>query len=171
MLKHVVLLIGLFWGSSAMAENIHTIEQHVPDAQLVGEARLKVLFWKVYDAKLYAKDGIWIQNQPFALSLKYLRDLEGQDIAKRSIEEMRKQGFDDEEAMTRWYDMLLKLIPDVTDTSTIIGIQDEDQTTILYHNDDLLGEVPEPLFTEWFFNIWLGEKTSEPKIRGKLIGG
>ena len=170
MLKHVVLLVALFWGTTTMAETTRLIEQHLPQAELVGEARLKVLFWNVYDAKLYAKGGVWKADEPFALSLKYLRDLDGEDIAKRSIEEMRKQDFDDEEAMTRWYDMLVKIIPNVSDTSTIVGIQNADKSTILYHNDDLLGEIPEPLFTQWFFNIWLGEKTSEQKIRRKLIG-
>ncbi len=171
MLRTIVLLLGLYWGTSAMAENTQIIEQHVPQAQLVGEARLKVLFWNVYDAKLYAGEGVWSSDTPFALSLKYLRNLDGADIAKRSIDEIRQQGFDDEDAMTRWYGTLVKIIPDVSDTSTIIGIQNAARGTILYHNNQLIGEVADPLFSQWFFNIWLGEKTSEPKIRRKLIGG
>ncbi|WP_371192923.1 chalcone isomerase family protein [Glaciecola sp. SC05] len=153
-----------------MAKSTQIIEQHVPKAKLVGKARLKVLFWNVYDSELYAQDGVWTPDQPFALSLQYLRDLQGRDIAKRSIEEMRKQGFSDEVAMTRWHDTLLNIIPNVSNNSTVVGIQDANKSTILYHNDNLLGEVSEPLFTEWFFNIWLGEKTSQPALRRQLLG-
>ncbi|MFT4937371.1 MAG: hypothetical protein ACI88A_000385 [Paraglaciecola sp.] len=170
MLRIIGLLLGLYWGASAMAANIELIEQHVPRAQLVGEARLTFLFWNVYDAKLYAAAGVWSSDLPFALSLKYLRDLDGADIAKRSIDEIRQQGFNDEDAMTRWYDMLIKIIPNVSATSTIVGIQNAEQGTILYHNNKLIGEVADPLFSQWFFNIWLGEKTSEPKMRKKLLG-
>ncbi|MFT4993526.1 MAG: hypothetical protein ACI965_000546 [Paraglaciecola sp.] len=170
MLRNIILILGLYWGASAMGQTIPLIEQYVPKAQLVGQARLKVLFWNVYDAKLYAAAGVWSSEMPFALSLKYLRDLDGADIAKRSIDEIRQQGFDDEQAMARWYDTLLKIIPDVSDASTIIGLRNAEGGTILYHNNQLIGEVAEPLFGRWFFNIWLGEKTSEPKLRSKLLG-
>ena len=153
-----------------MAENNDLIGQYVPEAELVGEARLKFLFWNVYDAKLHAKNGTWSSDAPFALSLKYLRDLSGEDIAKRSIDEIRLQGFNDEDTLASWHEILQGFIPDVSETSTIIGIQTEKSATVLYHNNQLIGQVDDPLFTLWFFSIWLSEKTSEPAMRRKLIG-
>ena len=38
---------------------------------LVGEARLKVLLWKVYDSALYTPSGSWLGAGPYQLSLTY----------------------------------------------------------------------------------------------------
>jgi hypothetical protein len=73
------------------------------DLVLLGESRLSVLFWDIYDAGLYVTDGIYDPNKPFALALSYLRPFSGSDIAERSIEEIRNQGSDDE-----YFQMLLK---------------------------------------------------------------
>ena len=87
---------------------------------LVGEARMQVLFWKVYDARLYAPGGLWSERTPFALSLTYLRDLHGNKIAERSIQEMRKQGFSDELTLARWFEELTLIIPDVGEQNEIV---------------------------------------------------
>ncbi len=137
---------------------------------LVGEARMEVLFWKVYDARLYAPGGSWSERTPFALSLTYLRDLQGDKIAERSIQEMRKQGFSDELTLARWYGELALIIPDVGDQNEIVGLADENAHTRFYLDGELIGEIKEPDFTRAFFAIWLGEKTSEPEFRDQLLG-
>ncbi len=170
LLKLLGLLAGLYWLAPAMANTSELIALHVPNAQLVGEGRMKVLFWNVYDAKLYAPEAHWSPEAPFALSLTYLRDIEGEEIARRSIEAMRQQGFQDEEILSRWYLTLRETFPDVSATSTIIGIQNAARGTIFYHNNELLGQMDEPLFTQAFFNIWFSENTSEPAMRSQLTG-
>ena len=42
---------------------------------LVGEARLKVFIWKVYDSALFTPSGRWQGGAPYQLSLHYLRDI------------------------------------------------------------------------------------------------
>lgn len=170
MIKAIGLLLSLYWGASAIANTSEVIALHLPNPQLVGESRLKVLFWNVYDAKLYASDANWSPEAPFALSLKYLREIEGEEIARRSIEEIRQQGFQDEEVLSRWYLTLRATFPDVNETSTIVGIQNANRGTIFYHNNELIGQIDDPLFTQSFFNIWFGESTSEPAMRRQLTG-
>ncbi len=136
----------------------------------VGEARLTVLFWDVYDARLYAPEGKWSADSSYALSLTYLRDLDGQKIAERSIKEIREQGFADEITLARWYEMLLAILPDVSDQNQIVGYADGDANTLFYLDGQLIGEIREPEFTRAFFDIWLGEKTSQPKLRDQLLG-
>ncbi|MEE4278512.1 MAG: chalcone isomerase family protein [Halieaceae bacterium] len=137
---------------------------------VVGEARMRVLFWDVYDARLLAPEGHYCEDQPFALSLTYLRKLDGDKIAARSVEEMRKQGVDDEAALQRWYTRLLAIIPDVGDQDEIVGVASADGSTRFFLDGNAIGRVDEPAFTQAFFSIWLGEATSEPKFRDNLLG-
>jgi hypothetical protein len=41
---------------------------------------------------------------------------------------------------------------------------------VFYSNGEEIGSVDDSEFTTSFFNIWLGEKTSEPKFRKALLG-
>jgi hypothetical protein len=68
-------MLCVFGVKSAMAD-LRTARIAVPDAELVGQGRLKFLFWNVFDASLYAPDGTWSRDEPFALSVPYLRDPE-----------------------------------------------------------------------------------------------
>jgi hypothetical protein len=138
--------------------------------QTVGEARMRVLFWDVYDARLLAPRGAYRDGQPFALALTYLRELDGEKIAARSIEEMRKQGVSDESALARWYDRLLRIIPDVGERDEIVGLAAPDGSTRFFLDGEPIGRVDEPGFTRAFFSIWLGETTSEPRLRDQLLG-
>ncbi len=136
----------------------------------VGTARMQVLFWKVYDATLLAPRGEYQSNEPFALSLTYLRKLDGEKIAARSIEEMRKQGFGDEDRLNRWYELLADIIPDVSESDEIVGLAADDGSTRFFLHGEPIGSVTEPEFTVAFFAIWLGDQTSEPALRDQLLG-
>jgi hypothetical protein len=137
---------------------------------VIGEARMQVLFWDIYDARLLAPGGRFDESEPFALSLTYLRNLEGEKIAARSIEEIRKQGITDEAVLDRWYRSLIEIIPDVRERDEIVGVAGEDRVTRFFLDGRLIGEVREPEFTRAFFDIWLGEKSSEPGLRDQLLG-
>lgn len=140
------------------------------EMQTVGEARMRVLFWDVYDARLLAPQGAYREDRPFALSLTYLRKLDGEKIAARSIEEMRGQGVTDETALNRWLAFLTSVIPDVRETDEIIGLAAADGSTRFFRDGALIGEIDDARFTRAFFDIWLGEKTSEPRLRDQLLG-
>ena len=167
-MKTIGILLVLL--TNQATADLQTARRYLPSAELVGQARMEYLFWDVYDAELYAPDGVWSENQPFALSLQYLLELDGEAIASRSVSEMRAQGFDDEAILARWYKAMREIFPDVDETTRITGIMDRNQHTRFYRNGSLIGEIDEPLFGEWFFNIWLSEKTSEPKMRERLLG-
>ncbi len=136
----------------------------------VGAARMQVLFWNIYDAVLFAPQGTWSDEGPYALALTYLRDLNGQAIAERSIEEIRRQGRTDEQTLRRWQKLLTEIIPDVRERDEITGFADEQAHTRFYLDGRLIGTVEEPEFTRAFFGIWLDETTSEPSLRARLLG-
>lgn len=144
--------------------------QLIPNAELVGAARLKYLLWDVYDAELYAPDGNWRADLPFALSLRYLLRLDGEEIADRSIQEMRKQGFSDDATLAAWTEQMRSIFPDVEKNARLVGIRTESGETHFHYNGAFIGEIKDPAFGQWFFSIWLSESTSQPRLRAQLLG-
>ncbi len=146
------------------------VSRYVENPQTVGKARLSVLFWDVYDATLYAPKGEYAAGKNFALTLHYLMEFKGDEIAERSVEEMRKQGFADEMKLAAWYSQMKAIFPDVKKGSVITGIYQPNKPTPFYADGVKLGEIQDAEFGRHFFDIWLSEKSSEPEIRRKLLG-
>ncbi len=156
--------------ASAVAKVPAFISRAIPNAQPAGHARLKFLWWDVYDATLYAPNGRWQPQQPFALTLHYLRDFSGADIADRSAQEIRGLGFRDEVRLAAWHTEMQNMFPDVRPDTRLTGIYLPEKPTVFYAQDTRLGHVPDPEFGRWFFAIWLSEDTSEPAFRRQLLG-
>ena len=63
------------------------------DLKKVGEAKLKVLFWDVYNSSLYSKTGEYqAEKFPQALKINYLRDIDAEDLIERTQDEWEKLG-------------------------------------------------------------------------------
>ena len=168
----VMLVVLCILPGPAIAESaMSTAARYIANPQKVGEAVLKYLFWDVYRVELFATPAGWRPDAPFALTLNYLRDFAGADIADRTISEMRGQGFSDEKTLADWRSRLLTIFPDVSEGTRLTGVRDSDGKTIFYLNGTKIGEIDDPSFTRPFFDIWLGEKTSEPALRRALLGG
>lgn len=150
--------------------DINIISRYVPQAQEVGSGRLRFLFWDVYDATLYAPDSQWSAKQPYALSISYLRKLSGKDIAQTSAEAIRDLGFPDEATLAEWHRLMLMIFPDVDENTTLIGMRNSIGQTIFYNNEKMAGIITDPNFADWFFGIWLNEKTQKPQLRRDLLG-
>jgi hypothetical protein len=166
----VALAAALTWPGPAAA-NPDIAKRYIADAKKVGDGVLTYLFWDVYRATLYAPAAGWTPDGPFVLSLRYLRDLDGADIAERTIGEIRDQGFTDTARLAAWQARLAAIFPDVSDGVTLSATRDEKGRTVFYRGTDRIGAVDDTAFAKHFFDIWLGEKTSEPKLRRALLGG
>tara|TARA_R110000868_G_scaffold189695_2_gene433180 strand:- start:229555 stop:230058 length:504 start_codon:yes stop_codon:yes gene_type:complete len=137
---------------------------------LIGKGRMDYFFWHVYDVNLYAEDTFSF-NKPFALSLEYRLNLNGVEIAEKSIAEIKKIGFDDKEKLEQWREEMRKIFPNVTDSDILTGIYNPNKPTKFLKNNQEIGVVEDPEFGKWFFGIWLSEKTSQPRLRKVLLGG
>ncbi|GGB35289.1 hypothetical protein GCM10011316_04280 [Roseibium aquae] len=142
----------------------------VPAAELVGEGRLRILGFRVFDAKLYAPNGRYDPKSAFALQLTYLRDFPGDAIARETIKEIQRQGFRNQANLDRWGDQLTKILPNVKSGQSITGVRTADGGTLFYFGDRLIGRIDESEFTERFFSIWLGNNTRNPELRARLVG-
>lgn len=165
-----LLILVFFWISFADIQANSGDQSTVEDSNLLGEARLSVLFWDIYDAKLYAEGLTYDPDAPFALSLRYLMKLKGIDIAEKSIDEIRKQGFEDENQLLAWQRSLELIFPDVSDGDEILGVSNPVEGTTFYLNGSLIGRIDDMNLSRKFFDIWLSEKTSEPELRKSLLG-
>lgn len=162
-----LLCLGMLVSLSIQAQ---AVSPYMENPKAVGEARLEVMFWDIYDAKLIAENGQYNPDKPFALSLTYLRDFKGKNIASRSIDEMRKQGMKDEMKLAKWYEKMEQVFPDVRKGQNLTGVVDDQGYSHFYFNEQKVGSIEDVEFSKWFFNIWLSERTSEPEVREKLLG-
>lgn len=147
------------------------IQTDVPEAELVGSGRFSVLFWDIYDASLFAPKGQWRSEAPYALSLTYLRDFDGKEIAIQSVKEMRRQDGITNEQLDKWGECMTALFPDVTEGDTLTGVYLLNGNARFFLNGKQIGDISAEGFATHFFAIWLGEKTSEPSFRDKLLAG
>ena len=146
------------------------IFQHIPNAAIVGRGVYSVALWDVYEAVLYAPDGRWNASEPFALSIKYYRDIKGRGIADRSVQEMRGLGFRDEVKLAAWNTQMKNIFPDVNNGSVLSAVYFPGKKTVFYSGEKAIGSINGDEFARLFFGIWLDEKTSAPELRRALLG-
>lgn len=161
------LFLGLASGSQA---NINYINKYITDAKKVGEGNLKFLFWNVYKASLYAPNARYSAGKPVALELEYFMNLDGEDIADRSIAEIKKQGFTDKKKLSAWNNEMKKIFPNVQSGMVLTGVLTNKSSTVFLKNGKKIGEITDKEFGKRFFDIWLSEKTSAPQLKRHLIG-
>jgi hypothetical protein len=142
----------------------------LPQPKMVGQGRLHVFMLPIFDATLYAPDGRYSFERPFALRLQYLRPVSGHDITVHTLREMRRQGFKDEQQLKLWSKAMDAIFPDMRAGQSLIGVRDKSAHTLFYMGGRDIGSIASPEFTPLFFNIWLGPKTSQPRLRLKLLG-
>jgi hypothetical protein len=149
------------------------VASQLPGARLHGQARLRFLGMSVYDARLWAgvrlQAADWAQH-PLALELEYLRNLNGVQIAERSLAEMRKQADIAAADAERWLGAMKASFPDVRAGDRITGLLLPGRGVRFFVNGSPKGEIPEPEFARLFFGIWLSPRTSEPALRDALLG-
>lgn len=157
--------------SMAGAENIDAcIATQVPKAAVVGQGHLNFLAWRVYDAALYAPRGNYSAGKPFGLVLTYNHAFTGAEIAKTSIEEMKRLGLDDAAAIDRWQQQMRAIFPDVAKGDSLTGIALPHGPTIFCQGGRRIGTIKDPAFGPRFFGIWLDERTKSPALRRNLLG-
>lgn len=138
--------------------------------QLVGEARLEVLFWSIYDSRLYSADGSYTEGQrPVRLELQYLRDVEGSDLVEHTHNEWQHLQLRSE-SKAAWLEQLARMWPDVRENDVLAMEIGESGLSTFTLNGEALGSISDPEFGPSFLAIWLSPDTSQPGLRRTLIG-
>jgi hypothetical protein len=177
--RRIVLLATVLSGVPALHAQTRTepwpeIRGALARAGLLGSARLRFWGFDVYDAQLWAAPGFQANQylqQPFGLTLNYLRTLKGVAIAERSLKEMQDIAPVEQAQATPWLQAMTQLFPDVRAGDRITGLHQPGQGASFWLNGLPLGQVPDERFSQRFFGIWLHPGTSQPAMRRDLLAG
>ena len=160
-------LVACLLSGSAFAREITYIDEALNPAKLQGGGKLTWWGFHVYDAAFYR--GANLNSPEFALDLRYQRSLNGNAIANRTSDEMKKLGVPEAQAQN-WGKQLASFLPNVEPGQNITAIYIPKQGTTFYFEGKPLGQIPGADFSKAFFGIWLDPKTSAPKLREQLLG-
>jgi hypothetical protein len=145
-------------------------ESPTAEMKLVGQAKLSVLFWDVYDSSLYTPSGRFEGiAAPLKLELVYLRNITSRELVDATREQWQKLGLyrPDHEP---WLQQLQTMWPNVKPGDSITLDWSSVERSRFYFNGRLIGSIESPDFGQMFAAIWLSEKTEYPKVRKQLIG-
>ncbi len=141
--------------------------------RLVGQHLFTFFGLEIYHISLWSSPE-WMPEKwnqhPFALSLVYSRNLSGEDIAKRSIAEIKKQRVISSDMAQQWLSQLSALIPSVKPGDRLTGVYQPSGDLVFWMGSKKLGTIKDAALSEAFMGIWISTKTSEPKMREKLLG-
>lgn len=168
----VLALACVAW--QARAEGARPELAALPGVQARALSRLSVWGFDVYDARLWTAPGFELQHyarHAFALELQYLRKLQGQAIAERSLDEMRRLAQLPQDKAQTWLEALRRAMPDVAPGDRITGIHLPGQGAEFWFNGRRVAQIPDAQFAPLFFGIWLDGRTSEPQLRARLTQG
>lgn len=160
-----IILLGCLQNISAK-ESLSNVLDTIPTK--VGEGRLKVYLWAIYDAELFSTNGHYKADQPHLLKLTYLRDISTDQFANRAIKEMKKQGLKDNNKLKKWYELLMGILPNVKKGDSISVATNGIDSLTFWLNDDWFSSLKDEEFKDAFLNIWLSDKASFIRLRNKL---
>lgn len=148
--------------------------QALPQAEALGQTRLRVWGFQIYDARLWVAPGFRAQRfdqHAAALELTYLRAFAAADIAARSITEMRRSADISAAQAAQWQKDMQRVFPDIKQGDRLLGVHKPGVGASFWFNGKPAGEIADPAFARLFFGIWLSPQTSEPAMRTALLAG
>ena len=159
----MILVSSFCWASEDQQEGFQS-------PKLIGEGTLKVLMWEVYDLRLFTDGTPFSWSDKFMLEFDYSRELKKESVIDASLKEFKLQPNVTDKDIEAWKVYLEQVIQSVQKgTKASIMWVPEGQIVFNYE-----GSAPSTIenedFARAFFNIWLGEKTSRPKLRSQLLG-
>lgn len=171
----VVLAIAISHSDGRANEqrSMQIVQNALTNPALTGDGVYSWFGFQIYQARLWTEGGSINPKQPvsgpMALSLTYARDIAGKKIASASADEITSLGISAPKKIEQWLSAMRSIFPDVTQGDTLTGVVTAGLATRFYLNDQFIGEISEPDFSQAFFAIWLDEKTSAPTLREQLL--
>ncbi|GGB39400.1 hypothetical protein GCM10011502_10890 [Oceanisphaera marina] len=135
---------------------------------LVGQGKMSWLFFDLYQARFYSVDGRYNANQyPQALSLRYQRNIDKEDLVEATITEWQRLGID---WKTSWQQQLAAFWPSVSKGDELALRVEANGVSRFYFNNSELTEISDPAFGPAFLAIWLSPNSRNPGLTRQLKG-
>ena len=144
------------------------LQLSIDDWPVVGKARLKVLFWNIYDSALYTPSGTWQAQGPYQLSLHYLRDIPVKQLIEQTEKAWQEQGRD-HPLQAEWLAQLGDIWPDITEGDNLVLSVAANGLSGFWFNGEFIGGIQDEAFGPLFGGIWLDADSPQPDLRAKLI--
>lgn len=154
--------------STSSFANVEQLSR-TPESWRVGSGRLTWLGMTVYRASLYAPQGEFRADHPYAIRIDYRFSFDRRQLAQRSLEEIERL-FGARQDGQQVVERLESLFCDVSKGDRIIGIHYPGEGAEFYCNDKLQGHTEDAELAAAFFAIWLNPRTSETQLRKQLLG-
>ncbi|MBM5782092.1 MAG: hypothetical protein FJ368_01580 [Pelagibacterales bacterium] len=141
-----------------------------PQVYLIGSSDLNFLALKVYKISLWSEDKKFSYDKKFAIEILYNMNFSKEDLAKRSIEEIKKTTSISQEEEETYYQKLISIFSNIKKGDQKLAIFDPKNGVKLFHNHNLKGDISDLKFARLFVDIWLNENGSYPKVTKKILG-
>ena len=158
----IILVFSISWTSQAQQEGFQS-------PKLIGEGTLKVLMWEVYDLRLLTDGTSFSWNNKFMLEFDYSRELKKESVIDASLKEFKLQPNVTDKDIKAWEVYLEQVIQSVQKGAKASIMWVPDGQIIFHYEGSKPTTIENEKFARAFLNIWLGEKTSRPKLRNKLL--
>lgn len=159
----VIFLICFFLSFNCFASPVQDLTKY-------GEGQMSVMFWDLYKAELFGQAPSYQADvTPIALKITYLRDIDKEDLIEATLDQWAHIGYENE-SIPNWAKQLDQIWPDIKEGSQLTIRVHRDGASDFYDATSKIGSMADLQFGKAFLAIWLSEKTSEPKLRAKLIG-
>jgi hypothetical protein len=165
----VAILLTVMLGT-AHALDQHSTNPHLPNPALHGKSHLRVIV-HIYDAALYAHQNFNATQPytyPMALSVKVGRPFRSTTIVRQMVKEMSRQNLP-ATTIASYEKTFSNIVPSVEENDTLTGVYTPKAGWSLWFKGKQLGEWQDDQFAKAFFDIWLGENTSQPDMRKQLL--
>ena len=163
LLAFIILVSGISLASKAQQEGFQS-------PKLIGEGTLKVLMWEVYDLRLYTDGASFSWKNKFMLEFDYKRELKKERGIDASLKEFILQPNVTDKDIEAWEVYLEQVIQPVQKGTKATVLWDPEGKIVFNYESSPTSTIENEDFARAFLNIWLGEKTSRPKLRSQLLG-
>lgn len=163
----LLMLFSFLLASNAAAST----SIHIPtDLKLVGSANLSVWWWDIYNAELYNSEGMYRSNQgPLVLKITYQREIQNDDLLEETAKQWQRFSIP-QNKINSWLEQVAPMWPNVAENDTITFYIDNQKHGHFFFNEEFMGSIPDPEFSEHFVNIWLAANGPYPKMTQELTG-
>lgn len=146
------------------------LSQIMPTAKRVGAARFKVVFFKIYDAELFAPNGSFRRSGPYALRLTYLINAKKDRIISSTVKEMKRQKAAGKGVIESWIPLMERHFISMDEGSQADFIHTGDGRLLIAANGRVISEITDGAFITALMDVWLGPKVRDKAFQNSLMG-
>lgn len=145
--------------------------------KLVGQGLFTWSVFRLYHAYLYVPapssgasgPAAFDADGEFALMLRYLRNIPGEQIVTTSTDEIARLTDTPADELAAWGQAMRECFPDVSSGDRLTGWFRPGLGVRFFSGDASAGDIDSPAFARAFAAIWLDPRTRSPSLRAKLL--